>query len=157
MNADVEVMADLGGPISREDSDAKFERYRQAFDRLGFSRWVVRNRQDNFLGYAGVLPGQDGPLEPHYEIGWRLVRSAWGQGYAPEAAKATLTDVFERVGLTEVLAYTAPTNARSIAVMTKLGMARQPQLDFTALYNGRSWSGLVWVARPSRPDSRVTV
>ena len=147
----------MGGPISRADSDAKFDRYRMAYDQLGFSRWVVQGRDDQFLGYAGVLPGQAGPLGAHHEIGWRLVRNAWGQGYAAEAARAALADVFERVGLTEVLAYTAAKNMRSRAVMTKLGMERQAHLDFTNLYNGQPWSGLVWVARAPQTDSRVTV
>ena len=31
MNADPEVMSDLGGPISRSQSDAKFERYLGGF------------------------------------------------------------------------------------------------------------------------------
>ena len=50
--------------------------------------------------------------------------------------------------LDEVLSYTAATNHRSQAVMRKLGLQREETLDFTAAYDGHSWSGLVWVARP---------
>ena len=38
MNADPEVMLDQGGPLSREKSDAKLDRYVAAFDRYGFCR-----------------------------------------------------------------------------------------------------------------------
>ena len=62
-----------------------------------------------FLGYDGVMRRRDThPLGPHDEIGWRLVKSAWGYGYASEAARAALEDVFTRIGLCEVLAYTSP-------------------------------------------------
>lgn len=89
----------------------------------------------------------DHPLGPHVEIGWRLVRWAWGNGYATEAAAATLKDAFDRAGLVEVLAYTAPDNVRSQAVMARLRLRRDPARDFTADYNGlRGWRGLVWVA-----------
>jgi hypothetical protein len=49
MNADPDVMHDLGGPISREQSDAKFDRYVAAFNKRGFCRWVVESPEGNFL------------------------------------------------------------------------------------------------------------
>ena len=41
LNADPEVTRDLGGPLDRARSDAKFERYTAAFDRYGFCRWAL--------------------------------------------------------------------------------------------------------------------
>ena len=149
LNADPEVTADLGGPLRRADSDAKFDRYRATFDRHGFSRWAIEDSRELFVGNAGVMPSPAGhPLGPHAEIGWRLVRSAWGQGYATEAARAALVDAFVRVGIGEVLAYTSADNARSQAVMRRLGFRRQPKRDFDAVYGDRPWHGLVWAARP---------
>ena len=148
MNADGEVMRDLGGTISRDESDAKLNRYRAAFDRRGFGRWAIEDRRGEFLGYAGVMAHDDHALGAHCEIGWRLKRSAWGQGHATEAARAALDDVFRRAGLIEVLSYTAPDNLRSQRVMARLGLARDPARDFTAEYaNVGRWQGLVWVAR----------
>jgi RimJ/RimL family protein N-acetyltransferase len=150
MNADPAVMQDLGGPISRAESDAKLDRYVTAFDRQGFGRWAIESRSGHFLGYAGVMARHDHVLDAHCEIGWRLVRPAWGQGYATEAARAALDDVFRRAKLTEVLSYTAPDNLRSQRVMARLGLQRDPSRDFTAHYdNVGEWRGLVWVARPS--------
>jgi RimJ/RimL family protein N-acetyltransferase len=149
MNAHPEVMQDLGGPLPRAQSDAKLERYRRAFEDHGFCRWAMESRGGEFLGYAGVMPAQAHPLGQHFEVGWRLVRGAWGHGYATEAARAALNDVFHRVGLTEVLSYTAPDNLRSQRVMERLGLRRDPSRDFTAEYdNVGRWHGLVWVARP---------
>jgi hypothetical protein len=55
------------------------------------------------------------------------------------------------VGLTEVLAYTAPTNLRCPAEMDRLRLRRDPWRDFTARYDDvGARHGLVWVTPPSR-------
>jgi RimJ/RimL family protein N-acetyltransferase len=147
MQADPEVMADYGGPQSRAASQAKLERYVAAFDAHGFTRWAVE-AGGVFIGYVGVMPIFPGhPRDPGYEIGWRLVRAAWGKGWATEAARASLADAFGRAGLEEVLSYTAPDNLRSQAVMGRLGLTRRPELDFVQRLEDRDWPGLVWSAR----------
>jgi RimJ/RimL family protein N-acetyltransferase len=149
LNADPEVAADLGGPLTRAASDAKLERYLAAFARHGLSRLAIEDSQQRFVGYAGVMPSRhDHPLGPHAEIGWRLVRSAWGHGYATEAARAALADAFGRLGVREVLAYTAADNVRSQKVMAGLGLQRDERLDFSELNGEQPWHGMVWVARP---------
>jgi RimJ/RimL family protein N-acetyltransferase len=150
MNADPEVMVDYPRPLDRAQSDAKLDRYAAAFEGLGYCRWALETLDGAFVGYTGVMPAHQGhPLGPHHEMGWRLVRAAWGNGYATEAARAALDDVFRRVGLSEVLAYTAPDNARSQAVMARLGLQRDQERDFTANDGGAPWTGLVWTARPA--------
>ena len=151
LNADPEVMRDLGGPFVRADSDAKFDRYRATFRRNGFSRLAIEERQGAFAGYAGIMPaGPDHPLGPHIEIGWRLTSALWGKGYATEAAEAVLRDAFERLGLAEILAYTAAENVRSQAVMERLGMQRDPLRDFSTPGRSGTWRGLVWALRRPR-------
>ena len=148
LNADPIVMKDLGGPLSRADSDAKLDRYLKAWGNNGYGRWLVETISGKFLGYCGVMPARaDHPIGIHDEIGWRLIREAWGQGYATEAARAALIDVFRRVKLIEVLAYTDAQNIRSQAVMRRLGLSRDASRDF-AVYGDRlgTWRGLVWTA-----------
>lgn len=152
MNADPEVMADLGGPIDREQSDLKFERYRSAFDRDGVSRWALEDRDGRFVGYAGVMLRNypNHPLGPHHDVGWRLVRSAWGRGYATEASNAAIRDAFDRLNLPEILSYTSEDNKRSRAVMARLGLRRDFARDFSMHYpDVGDWHGLVWVAAPA--------
>ena len=148
LNTDPIVMNDLGGPLSRDDSDAKLDRYLKAWGRNGYGRWLVETISGEFLGYCGVMPiREDHPIGIHDEIGWRLIRKAWGHGYATEAARAALIDVFRRVKLIEVLAYTDAQNIRSQAVMRRLGLSRDASRDF-AIYSDRlgTWRGLVWMA-----------
>jgi RimJ/RimL family protein N-acetyltransferase len=154
MHLDEEVMADYGGPLSRAESDAKFDRYVAAFEAHGFSRLVLERLDGLFLGYVGVMPiPATHPIPPGVEVGWRLVRSAWGAGYASEGARAALRDGFQRHGWDEVLSYTASDNLRSQAVMARLGLQRAPERDFTAMYDDVPFESLVWVARPDMDGS----
>lgn len=143
MHADPEVMVDAAGPLNREKSDRKMGRYLAAFETHGFCRWAVESLDGTFVGYTGVMPRELQPLGKHFEVGWRLVRAAWGHGYATEAARASLEDVFHRIGLSEVLSYTSPDNIRSQRVMARLSLNRDASRDFTA---DDGWTGLVWVA-----------
>ena len=70
------------------------------------------------------------PVEPQtcvrpneVEIGWMLMRSAWGQGYATEAGAAVRDDAFVSLGLASIVAVHHPANSASGRVMEKLGMA----------------------------------
>ena len=147
MCADPEVMWDYDRIDTRAESDSRLDRYRDAFDQLGFGRLaVIRSSDRLFLGYCGIMPVFAGhPMEPGVEIGWRLIRSQWGQGYASEAARAALIDGYERCGLTEVLSYTAAINLRSEAVMRRIGLVREPSRDYVGL-SGEPW--VVYVGRP---------
>jgi RimJ/RimL family protein N-acetyltransferase len=150
MHADPEVMVDAPKPLTREKSDLKLDRYVAAFARDGFCQWAVETLDSNFVGYAGATRiAKEHPLGPHIGAGWRLVRRAWGNGYATEATLAAFDDAYRRAGVREVLAYTSPDNARSQAVMDRLGMRREPDLDFTADDGSGPWTGLVWSARPA--------
>jgi len=150
LNADPEVTWDMGGPLTRVQSDAKFDRYVSAFERHGFGRWAIEDPDGLVAGYAGIMPSPpDHPLGPHVEIGWRLARAAWGLGYASEAARAALDDAFGRGGRAEVFAYTASDNVRSQAVMARLGLRRMAALDFSGTHDGAPWRGMVWVAAAS--------
>jgi RimJ/RimL family protein N-acetyltransferase len=154
MHADPIVMQDQGGPIGRAESDAKLDRYSASYAEHGLARWAVETVDGDFLGYAGVMPrlASDHPLGAHFEIGWRFMHRAWGQGYASESAAAALCDAFRRAGLREVVAYTSADNLRSRAVMAQLELQRDPSRDFTAEYAGVGlWRGLVWVALSTPP------
>lgn len=128
MQADPEVMWDHDRVYDRAESDSKVDRYHEAFLRHGYGRFpVLDGRDGKFLGYCGIMPiFDDHPMAPGVEIGWRLVRAAWGQGYATEAARACLQHGFEHGGLSEVVSYTRADNARSLAVMKRLDLTFLP-------------------------------
>ena len=132
MSADPEVMQWLGGVLTRQQVEAYKVRADTSFAELGMCRMVIERRADGaFVGSCGLMPGHESvPFTPYTDIGWRLARSAWGQGYASEAAGAVLADGFTRLGLEEITAISAQINVRSRAVMERLGMRRDAAHDF---------------------------
>ncbi|WP_371654109.1 MULTISPECIES: GNAT family N-acetyltransferase [unclassified Streptomyces] len=88
----------------------------------GFCLWTLLGEDDRVLGFTGAQPWPHawGPVG-EVEIGWRLARSAWGQGYATAAARATLERV-RAAGVEGVVAMVDARNERSVAVTRRLGM-----------------------------------
>lgn len=131
INSNAEVSYWLGGDVTRASCDAGIDRAEASFDEKGFGRFAIERKEDGrLIGCAGMMT-----VWPDYpftglEIGWRLSRSAWGRGYASEAARAALIDAFDRCGLAEIVAYTAGSNLRSMAVMERIGMLKDPSRDF---------------------------
>ena len=126
MNADPVVREYFGGVQSREDSDASAARVRRHIDEHGFGFWAAElPGEAPFVGFVGLkhLP-TDVPFAPGVEIGWRLARAYWGRGLATEGALASREHGFGVLRLAEIVAYAAAANARSTAVMERIGMQR---------------------------------
>lgn len=132
LNADPRVAEFLPRALSRDESDALVDRIVRHWADDGVGQWAVERREDGaFLGFAGLsVPKFEAVFMPAVEVGWRFAVGAWGHGYATEAARAALAFGFEERGLDEVVSFTVPANARSRAVMARLGMARDPADDF---------------------------
>ncbi|HLQ45876.1 MAG TPA: GNAT family N-acetyltransferase [Planctomycetaceae bacterium] len=132
LNADSEVMRFMPRQLSREESDDRARRIRDHFKQHGFGLWAVEVRDGQpFVGFVGLsVPRFETDFTPCVEVGWRLARSAWGNGYATEAAKRAVTFGFNELGLTEVVSYTVPENLRSRRVMERLGMTHDPSEKF---------------------------
>lgn len=83
------------------------------------SRWAVVEHQTNeVLGFCGLRRQPDGEVD----LGYRLLRRAWGRGYATEAARVTLDVGFGRFALPAISAHADVENLGSLRVMEKLGM-----------------------------------
>ncbi len=132
MNGDLEVMEHFPEPLSHEESDALVKRIEAGFEANGFGLWALEVRgSGEFIGFTGLaVPGFEAHFTPAVEVGWRLARSAWGLGYATEAATAALEFGFGEAGLSEVVSFTSIGNTRSRAVMERIGMTHDPDDDF---------------------------
>ena len=68
--------------------------------------------------------------QPAVEIGWQFDKAFWGQGLAPEGARAWLNYGFSTLELPEIVAFTFAGNLPSQRVMAKIGMVRDADADF---------------------------
>lgn len=132
LNADPEVARYLAGPMTRVDSDRLVDRIEADFDADGFGLWAVEvSDRGQFIGYTGLSrPRFTAHFTPAVEVGWRMARSAWGHGYATEAAGAALGHGFGPAGLGEIVSFTTRANLRSRAVMERLSMTHDEADDF---------------------------
>ncbi len=118
--------------LTRAQSDRLADLIDAELERQGWGLWALEQRATGrFLGFTGLArPAFEASFTLAVEIGWRLVRAAWGFGFATEAARAAAAFAFEELRLDELIAYTAEGNARSRAVMHRLGMRHDPTEDF---------------------------
>jgi RimJ/RimL family protein N-acetyltransferase len=132
MNGDGRVMEHMPSLLPRVDSDAMAARIEQSFEERGLGLWAIEVPEvAPFAGYVGLsVPTFAAPFVPCVEVGWRLARACWGAGYATEAARAAITDGFDRLALREIVSFTVQANRRSWSVMERLGMHRAPEDDF---------------------------
>jgi RimJ/RimL family protein N-acetyltransferase len=119
MDRDPEVTRFLPGPWTDPVAHRVFieQRMRHAYP-IGMGYWSIV-APEGFVGWVLLTP-----LDlhgPEIEIGWRLVREAWGRGYATEAARPVLHHALITLRLPEVIADIDPANAASVKVARKLG------------------------------------
>jgi RimJ/RimL family protein N-acetyltransferase len=137
LDSDPEVMRYLNGGIAtpREVVEReilpRFLSYYVRYD--GFGVWAaVEKSSGEFIGWFSLRPPDEGRRD-EMELGYRLRRSAWGQGYATEGARALIRKDFTELGVQRVIANTYEHNVASRRVMEKMGMtlARRyrPTLD----------------------------
>jgi RimJ/RimL family protein N-acetyltransferase len=127
------VMRWLGGVRTREFLDGVVERLTGWQELRGFTFWAIERKSDGeLLGFCGIkiADGQNSSVFGEYEVGWRLREDCWGQGYAKEAAIASLDHAFNRLGAARVVAVTMQENEASWGLMLRLGMRRREDLDY---------------------------
>ena len=132
MSADPAVMEYLLPLSGREEADGWIDRQMAHLAEHGFCFWALEAKEDcAFVGAVGLLQiGYEAHFTPAVEVGWRVSRQFWGQGYAPEAAAASVRFGFGRLGLSEIVANTVAKNTSSRRVMEKLGMSHDAKDDF---------------------------
>jgi len=132
LNADPIVMEHFPSTLTRLESDALVTRITAQIDTLGYGLWALEVKDTgDFIGFTGLaLQTFPAHFTPAVEVGWRLRQSAWGHGYATEAALAALDRGWQEPDLDEIVSMTAKTNVPSQRVMQRIGMTRDPADDF---------------------------
>ena len=119
MMADAPSLAFLGGAQPKAVAWRTFAGLAGGWALNGFAMFCVFERE------SGRFVGRIGPHRPSGwpgdEVGWGLVRHAWGKGYALEAAVASMDFAVEQLGWTDVIHCIDPDNTASIALAQRLG------------------------------------
>ena len=124
--ADPEVIRYIGDGSTRTRVQCaeQLRAFEQTWDERGFGLFALELATSaKLIGFAGLaVPGFLPEIMPAVEIGWRLARPYWRQGYATEAAHAVLAFAFYRVGLEHVVSVHVVGNEASANIMRKIGM-----------------------------------
>jgi RimJ/RimL family protein N-acetyltransferase len=140
MMADGEVMRFIGGVHSRMDTWRVMAFFVGHWVLRGHGFWVVERKADGaFLGRVGLWRPEGWP---GLEVGWALDRPYWGEGYATEAAKASLDYGFRNHAVPQLISPIDPDNRPSQRVAERLGETKGPPHTFTLI--GRSFTADVW-------------
>lgn len=125
MSLDPDVMQYIGHyqPWTEEETRQFVTNRIADYEQYGWTMWpLILKETGNFLGYCGFLRRVYGEHEGEIEIGYALLKDAWGRGLAAEAGARILRHGFETIGFERVIASARPENTRSIRVMEKMGM-----------------------------------
>ena len=129
-----------------EEAEELYQRWNNQWQSCGYGYWVVRRHNSaRQLGFCGVKPMDLNGMNV-LNLFYRFAASAWGQGFAGEAATAVTTWAAAHVPDIPLIARVRPANVASQRVAQRAGLSRAPHLD-TEGYDGFDW---IYVARPER-------
>lgn len=115
-------------PWSREQALRFAERMERGWRERGVGKWLAYEESTGALVGRGGLSLAVVEGAERVEIGWALRQALWGHGYATEIGRAGLDFAFSVLGVGEVVSFTEVHNARSRAVMERLGMRHVGQI-----------------------------
>lgn len=129
------ALLDAGKPIKLSEFDPQDEEIAPRFllelaisqlsqDPMNHFWWSPR-----LIGVDGRIVGMSGfkgppTLDGYVEIGYGVVASEQGRGFATEAVKLLLKEAFSIAEIQVVIAHTAPSNSVSQRVLEKNGFSR---------------------------------
>ncbi|MEU9883993.1 GNAT family N-acetyltransferase [Sphaerisporangium sp. NPDC051011] len=131
---------------SLNEAEELYQRWNDQWQQCGYGYWVVRRHDCALqLGFCGIKP-----MELHgmkvLNLFYRFATSAWGQGFAGDAATAVTTWASQRVPVLPLIARVRPANIASQRVAVRAGLTRAQHLD------GTGYDGLDWIYAAKLPN-----
>ncbi len=121
LNSDPDVLKYTGDePFASVEAATAFLKNYDAYRKYGMGRWVIERKSDQaILGWCGL---KFLPEEQEVDIGYRLFKKFWGQGYATETSRACLEYGFNTLQLPRIIGRSAVANGASVRVLEKCGL-----------------------------------
>lgn len=121
-----------------EEAQQVIQRVRQQYLDFGIGRWtVIEKDTGDFIGWCGlkwITDHESGKTDFH-DVGYRLIPTAWGKGYATESTIAALQYAFTGMNLKEVIGMCHEENKASRRVLEKCGLKFIEQFSYKGLFN----------------------
>jgi RimJ/RimL family protein N-acetyltransferase len=134
ISSDKEVM-EFFPSVQTHDYVADFvKRMQVEFAERGHCYFAVEKLEGEFIGFIGLHQQTfESDFTPCIDIGWRLKKSVWNQGFATEGAKRCLEYGFRELGMKSIYSIAPKVNTKSILIMEKIGMKWQKNFIFPLL------------------------
>jgi len=122
LNSNAETLKYVHEPVLKNEEEAKkiltdiiLPQYK-----LNLGRWAIHTKSDyEFIGWCGLKKIEDTGI---IDLGYRLLKSAWGHGYATEAAQYTLIYGLKNLNIKTITGMAHMDNTASLKVLEKIGM-----------------------------------
>jgi len=127
LHSDPEVHIYLGNKTitSQEKLMEVIDSLRQQYIDFGVGRWAMIDKKSNdFIGWTGLefVTKETNKHKNYYDLGYRLLKRYWGQGYATESAFASIDYAFNKLNLNGVYAIADIENKASNKILRKVGL-----------------------------------
>jgi ribosomal-protein-alanine N-acetyltransferase len=125
LTSNAEVMKFFPKILDYQETSKMICKILDHYKKYGHCFWkLLLKSNEQFIGIAGLLH-QDIENQEETEIGYRIVREHWNNGYATEAAHACKKYAQNILGKKRIISLIHPENIASIRVAQKLGAQKE--------------------------------
>jgi len=138
LHSDPEVHIYLGNKTitSKAEMLKAIESIKQQYIDFGVGRWAMIHKEtDKFIGWTGLemVTQEINGHKNFYDLGYRLMKKFWGQGFATESVYASLNYAFDTLNIDTVYAMADCNNAGSNRILEKVGLTFIDQFNFESV------------------------
>lgn len=146
LNADEAVMEHFPETLTKEHTKELIERLQIHYNERGYCYFATEVLETGeFIGFIGLAYQQyKTEFAPGVDIGWRLKKAAWGNGYATEGAKRCLDYAFNDLKLKKIFSTCTINNTKSENVMRKIGMKKMGEFRHPQLKEFPDYERFIW-------------
>lgn len=146
LNADATVMEHFPKALTKEETAESIKRFQDHYDKFGYTYYATEVLETGeFIGFIGLsFQDYESNFNPAVDIGWRIKKSAWGNGYATEGAKRCLEFAFNDLKLESVVSVCTIGNSKSERIMKKIGMVKKGTFDHPKLKAYPEYEKCMW-------------
>jgi len=146
LNADLEVMRYFPKQLTEKETEEFIERLQKHYEKNGYNYFATEIlKTGEFIGFVGLAyQDYETDFNPAVDIGWRLKKSSWGNGYATEGSKRCLEYAFKELKLERVISTCTEKNSNSENVMKKIGMIKKGMFNHPKLKAFPEYEKCIW-------------